>query len=456
MRNAKSPLSSPKALLAALLCLGCVQTWAAPDPTPGVSRVLFENVRIFDGTTNRLSPPASVLVEGNVITTIATAPITVPAEPVTRINGAGHTLMPGLIDAHVHLMFESLPQVALLTSDPGFVALAGGKAANEALLRGFTSVRDLGGPSFGLKRAIDTGLVAGPRIWPSGAAISQTGGHGDFRLPTDLPAREGDMSYAERTGASMVADGVDAVRKRVREQLALGASQIKVMAGGGVASLYDPLDVTQYSLDEMQAAVEAARNWGTYVTVHAYTPQAIRMAIQAGAKCIEHGQLADEPTVRLMAEQGVWWSLQPFLDDEDRNPYPEGSAGRTKQLQVSDGTDNAFRLARKYKIRTAWGTDTLFDPKGGARRGAKLSKLTRWYTPFEVLKIATADNGELLALSGARSPYPGKVGVVATGALADLLLVQGNPLADIRLVEDPDRNFLLIMKDGRIYKNVLP
>ena len=417
--------------------------------------VLFENVRIFNGTDDRLSSPSNVLVVGNVIKTISTTPIAAsPASTVTRIQGGGRTLMPGLIDNHTHIMFATVPQMVLLTADIGFVNVAAVKAANDMLLRGFTSIRDVGGPSFGLKRGIDAGLVPGPRIWPSGAFISQTGGHGDFRLPTELPARPGDHSYTERIGAAAIADSADMVRQRVREQLALGASQIKLMAGGGVASNYDPLDVTQYSVEELRAAVEAAENWGTYVTVHAYTPRAVRQALEAGVKCIDHGHLLDEATAKLMAEKGIWWSLQPFSDDKP-SALAEGSANRIKQLEMYSGTDTAYALAKKFKIKTAWGTDLLFNAENAAAQGTQLSKMVRWYSPGEVLKQATADNAELLALSGKRSPYAGKLGVVEVGALADLLLVDGDPIANIKLVEDPAKNFVVIMKDGKIYKNTV-
>jgi imidazolonepropionase-like amidohydrolase len=244
------------------------------------------------------------------------------------------------------------------------------------------------------------------------------------------------------------------VRKRVRELLALGASQIKLMAGGGVSSSFDPLDVTQYTVPELRAAVEAAENWGTYVTVHAYTPRAVRQAIDAGVKCIEHGNLLDEATAKVMAEKKVWWSLQPFLDDRP-SAFPEGSPNRIKQKTMFAGTDNAYALAKKFGIRTAWGTDNLFSAENDKGQNFNLAKMVRWYTPAEVLKIATADNAELLALSGPRNPYPGKLGVVEEGALADLLLVDGDPVADIRLVENPEKNFLVIMKDGKLYKNLL-
>jgi imidazolonepropionase-like amidohydrolase len=417
------------------------------------SATLFERVRIFDGKSDALSPPSNVLVVDNLIKTISAAPITAPADfAVARIQGGGRTLMPGLIDAHTHLMFETLPKTALLTADIEFVTVAAVRGANDMLMRGFTSVRDLGGPVFGLKRGIDSGLAIGPRIWPSGAFISQSGGHGDFRFPNELPALAGENTYSEKVNAAMIADDPGMVRKRAREQLALGASQIKMMAGGGVSSSFDPLDVTQYTTEELRAGVEAAENWNTYATVHAYTPKAVRQAIEAGCRCIEHGQLLDEPTVQLIAEKGIWWSLQPFLDD-DLPRFPEGSPQRLKELEMIKGTENAYALAKKYKTKTAWGTDILFDQEAATRQGHDLAKMVRWYTPFELLKMATADNAGLLALSGPRSPYAGKLGSVSEGALADLLLVDGNPLQDVSLIENPAKNFLVVMKDGQIYKN---
>ncbi|MEQ9690870.1 MAG: amidohydrolase family protein [Bauldia litoralis] len=422
---------------------------------PATSAVLFEDVRIFDGTSEALSGPSHVLVVGNVIKQISASAIT-PDEDVetTVIKGGGRTLMPGLIDGHTHLMMSNVPQLALLTADIGYVNIVAAKAAGEMLLRGFTSVRDMGGPVLGLKRAIDSGVTPGPRIWPSGAMISQSGGHGDFRLPTDLPAAPDAFSYSERIGAAEIADSPDMVRKRSREQLALGASQIKVMAGGGSSSNYDPIDVTEYTVPELEAAVGAAENWGTYVAVHAYTPRAIRQALEAGVRSIEHGQLVDEDTARQMAEAGVWWSIQPFTVD-DATAFAVGSSNWLKQQEVRHGTDTAYGFAKRFGVKTAWGTDILFDPAKAAEQGSFLAKMTRWYTPAEALRMATADNAELLALSGLRSPYQGKLGVVEEGALADLILVDGNPLETLGLVADPAANFDVIMKGGRIYKNAV-
>lgn len=446
---------TPASLLTAC-CLIVAATCAEAQQEPPAS-VLFEDVRIFDGKDDALSGPAHVLVRGNRIERISTAPIPVDRRADTRIiAGGGRTLMPGLIDAHWHAAMAAVPLLVLMTADVGYLNLVAGREAEATLLRGFTSVRDLSGPTFGLKLAIDQGIVAGPRIWPSGAMISQTGGHGDFRLPHEVPAaRNAPLSRGEALNGGVIADGPDEVTKRVREQLMLGASQVKLAAGGGVSSMYDPIDVSQYTEAEFRAAVEAAENWGTYVTVHAYTPRAIQTAVRAGVKCIDHGQLMDEATAKLMAEKGVWLSLQPFLDNEFSNTQktPEG---RAKQLKVYAGTDNAYALAKKYKLKTAWGTDILFDPRMTVNQGAQLATLARWYTPAEILRMATGTNAELLALSGPRNPYPGMLGVVAEGALADLLLVDGDPTTDIRLVADPAKNFLVIMKDGRIYKDSVP
>jgi imidazolonepropionase-like amidohydrolase len=324
--------------------------------------------------------------------------------------------------------------------------------ATQMLMRGFTSARDMGGPVFDLKSAIDEGKAVGPRIYPSGAMVSQTSGHGDSRLPSERSRRFfGMASKGELLGVNFIADGRDEVLTATRENLRFGASQIKVMAGGGAASAYDPLDVTQYTLDEMLAAVQAADDWGTYVTVHAYTPKAVRRAVEAGVRCIEHGQLLDEPTMQLLARKGVWLSLQAL----DEAPESQTADVKAKKHKVVEGTDNAFRWARKHKVKLAWGTDFMFAPANNKNQNADILKLRQWLSPFEALKLVTNDNAQLLALAGPRNPYPGKLGVVQEGALADLLLVDGNPLENLDLVGDPERNFVVIMKDGKIFKNTL-
>ncbi len=434
----------------ALLSLCCLSSY------PALSDTLFNNVRIFDGRSSALSAPSNVLVKDNRIERISASPIAADASTIV-ITGNGRTLMPGLIDAHWHTMLVRPNPAAAMANDVGYTTLVAADEASDTLMRGFTTIRDLGGPSFGLKRAIDEGLVAGPRIFPSGAMISITGGHGDFRQTYELPRTNGGpLSRVEEIGGAMIADGPDLVRQRAREQLMLGATQIKLTAGGGVASPHSPIDVSTFTEAELRAAVEAAENWGTYVTVHAYTPVAIQRSIAAGVKCIEHGHLMDEATARLMAEKGIWLSIQPFLDDEDAVQFPPGSIQQYKKAQVVAGTDRAYGYAKKYGIKTAFGTDILFSPNLAGRQNAMLAKLTRWYAPAELLKMATSTNAELLALSGLRSPYPGKLGVVEEGALADLLLVDGNPLETVGLISDPAKNFVVIMKDGKVVKNTVP
>jgi imidazolonepropionase-like amidohydrolase len=401
-----------------------------------------------------LTAPAAVLVEG---TTIARVTAAAGAPEVgggaTVVDGGGRVLLPGLIDAHWHAMFAVVSFQEALAGDVGYLTLLAAREAGATLRRGFTTVRDAGGPVFALKRAIDEGVVPGPRIYPSGAMLSQTGGHGDFRLPYEVPRSPGEpLSHAEQIGAVAIADGPDEVRLRTREQLRQGASQVKLMAGGGVASPFDPLDVTQYTAAEVRAAVEAAENWGTYVAVHAYTPRAIRMAVAAGVQSVEHGHLLDAETAALLAERGVWLCLQPFLDDADAPAVPDADR-RAKLAQLFAGTDTAYALAKRHGVRVAFGTDVLFAAGLAARQGAMLAKLARWYTPAETLTMATAGNAALLALSGPRDPYPGVLGVVREGALADLLLVDGDPLADLGLLADPERNLAVIMKAGRLVKH---
>jgi imidazolonepropionase-like amidohydrolase len=425
-------------------------------PSAAPASVLFQNVRIFDGKSDQLSEPRNVLVRGNKIERISKQPIPIDRRADTLlINGDGRTLMPGLIDMHWHAMLVRPTPTSGIADDVGYSNLVAGAEATDTLMRGFTTIRDLGGPTFGLKRAIDEGLVAGPRIYPCGAVITITGGHGDFRQLYEVPRKAGDpRSRIEQIGASMIADSPDEVRLRVREQLMLGATQIKLTAGGGVASPHSPLDVSTFTERELRAAVEAAENWGTYVTVHAYTPDSIRRAIAAGVKCIEHGHLMDETTAKLMAEQDIWLSTQPF-PPEMADAFPPGSTQRAKFAEVLTGMENTYTLAKKYKLKTAFGTDILFSPALAKRQGELLAKLTRWYTPAEVLTMATSVNAQLLSLSGKRNPYPGKLGVVEEGALADLLLVEGDPIANISLIANPGAKFLLIMKDGKVFKNTL-
>jgi imidazolonepropionase-like amidohydrolase/heat shock protein HslJ len=411
--------------------------------------ILFRNVRIFDGNSPQLSEISNVLVQGNLIAEISVDPIDVPTG-ATIIEGDGDTLMPGLIDAHWHAMLVGVPPDVNLS--PGYFNLVAGVEAEATLMRGFTTVRDMGGASFDLKRAIDTGLIPGPRIYPSGAMITVTSGHGDFRTFADLPREIGKLVRMEELGMAMVADSPDEVRMGVREQLMQGAVHVKLTAGGGVASPFSPLDVSTFTLDELRAAVEAAENWGTYIAVHAYTPDAIQTSIEAGVRVIEHGHLMDAETAQMIADNDVWLGIQPFHELLGAGLPPESSE---KFLTVLHATNHAYTLAKQYDIKMAFGTDILFSSLLAQAQGATLVQLERWFTPAEALQMATATNAELLLLTGNRNPYPGELGVVSEGAYADLLLVDGNPLENLALVADPEHNMLVIMKDGVIYKNIL-
>ncbi|MFP4209142.1 MAG: amidohydrolase family protein [Wenzhouxiangella sp.] len=431
-------------LIFLLVFAGLLPTAAAAD---AAGSVLFQDVRVFDGTSSALTEPLSVLVQDNRIAAIGSE-LDVPAN-ARVIEGQGRTLMPGLIDVHVHLTFSALSMPRLLSPDltPELAEAAAAEQAEAMLLRGFTSVRDMGGPVFGLKRGIDSGRYRGPRVWPSGATISQTAGHGDFRLPHERSRRFfGEPSRAEQMGATFIADGRGEVLTAVRENLRFGASQIKLMAGGGTSSAYDPVDVTQYTFDEMRAAVEATEDWGTYVAVHAYTPRAIGRAIEAGVRVVEHGQMLDEETLALMAERGIWLSTQVL-----RASMPDMDAQRVaKRAPVLEGQARLWPMARDLGVKLAWGTDFLFEPALNRQQNTNLLLLEEWFTPAEILKMVTHDNARLLALSGPRNPYPGQLGVVEPEALADLLLVDGNPLDNLALLGDPAQNFVLIMKDGQI------
>jgi imidazolonepropionase-like amidohydrolase len=261
-------------------------------------------------------------------------------------------------------------------------------------------------------------------------------------------------SPVEAEGVNVIADGVPEVLRRTREQLMKGASQIKIMAGGGVSSLYDALDTLQYTAEEMRAAVQAAADWGTYVCAHVYTPAGIRRCLEAGVRSVEHGQLADEATVRLMADAGASWSIQAFLADEDANPKSD-PVSVAKQCAVAEGTVRAFELGRRYPVRMTFGTDTLFSGEHARRMGRQLAKFTRFMPPLDALHLATGAAGELLALSGPRSPYDRALGVIAEGAFADLLVVDGDPAANLDWLETHDTSLRLIMKGGRIHKEAL-
>ncbi|MGJ7510819.1 amidohydrolase family protein [Variovorax sp. GT1P44] len=440
-------------MAASVATLGLPFRVSAQPAQPAPPRpIVLTNFRLFDGKGATLRDGLHLVVEANRIKSVASGAPAAP-EGAQTINCGGRVVMPGLIDAHWHALFAGLPLQMLLQGNLGYIHLAAAAEAERTLLRGYTTVRDMGGPAFAFKQAIDEGLIPGPRIYPSGAMITGSGGHTDMRPPSDLPRNPGTPSFMERSGAAFIVDSPDEIRLRAREQLAQGASQVKLVGGGGVSSPRSPLDLTTLTEAELRAGVEVAKDWNTYATVHAYAPTTVQRAIAAGARCIEHAHLMDETTAKMLADKGVWLSIQPFLSQEDTGPMSGGSL--VSALQVFAGTDNAYKLARKYKIKTAWGSDMLFNAALATRQGIMLSHLTRWYSNSEILTMATSTNAELLNLSGPRNPYPGKLGVIEEGAYADLLLVDGNPVENIALLADPGSSLVIVMKDGKIHKNTL-
>ena len=378
--------------------------------------------------------------------------------PVTVIDGGGRTLMPGIIGGHEHVGLPVAPgELTGPDYDWQYLAAASASGAKFYLDHGWTTLRETGGPSEGLRRAIDQGLIPGPRIYTAMQFISQTSGHGDMRSgyaaphPNDLPTEPWVNQEFFR-----LADGVPEVRRAVRESLRRGAVHIKVHAGGGIASQYDPIHTMQYSVEEMRAAVDAAADWGTYVMVHAYTDETVQRAIEAGVKVIEHGQLITEETAKLMAEKDIWLSIQiAFLGEE---PTPEqvalfGEVTAAKFRRVQKGVATAIGYAEKYGVKIAFGTDLY---------GPRLPEITKeftyrqkYFSNIEILRQATSVNGELLQLTGPLNPYAdGPLGVIKKDAYADILLIDGNPIEKLELLTDP-ANILVIMKDGKVYKNTL-
>ena len=427
---------------------------SAAEESAQEKQTLIKNVRIFDGVNLKLTGTTDVLIENNMIADIAANATASP--DATVIDGGGRVLMPGLSDTHVHLAFATLPEMAFLTGLPSYNYIYSVGDAEQMLMRGFTSVRDMGGDVFGLKKAIDQGRVKGPRIYPSGATISQTAGHGDFRFPNQKHTKFGGQIVPFVVqGQGLIADGVPEVLAAARENLRLGASQIKIMTGGGYSSPADPLLGVQYTYDEVKAAVDAASNWGTYVTMHTYFPESVNMALDAGVKDVGHGQLLDKKTLQRMAKEGVFLSTQPFTECSEPQLSDFSNA---KLAIVCKGTANVYKWAKEIpKLKVTYGTDMFFVPQETFDEQARMmERLLPWYQPGEILKMATSNAGELFKMSGPdRNPYPhGDLGVVKKGAYADLLLVEGNPLEDLAAVIDMS-NLKIIMKDGVIYKNTL-
>ena len=380
-------------------------------------------------------------------------------EGTVIIDGKQKFLIPGLSDAHVHLAMTLGVHNLRNKADWMYTSARAVKAAENFLMLGFTTVRDAGGPVIGLKKAIDEGIVSGPRVYPSGAFISQTSGHGDLRNPNEPNPYWADAAIhtMDAQGWSFVVDGVPEVLKASRENLKNGASQLKLMAGGGIDSDFDPIHSIQFTPEELNAAVQAAKDWDTYVTVHVYNSAGIIRSLNAGVKCIEHGHLINEEAMQLLKEKNAWlvpqswWTLRPELDPK------EHAAHKIKKMNlVKSGAVNEMNLAKKYKVNIAYGSDA-FGPLGGEHRALmEFTSRKRWFTSLEVLKQATSENARLFALSGKINPYnEGKLGVIEKGAYADLLIYENNPLEDVDVIVNYKENLKLIMKDGEIIKNEL-
>lgn len=470
-RRIPSALAAMTALgLGSMGALVVPEASAANSVDAAAVDLIITHARVFDGRSATLRGNAEIVIAGGRIVELRDASVDGTRRDSPRVVDAGNrVVMPGLIDAHIHPTIAVSIQ-ALRDNDPNYIVARSSVEARHILMRGFTTIRDMGGPAFGLKQAIDEGVLEGPRIFPSGAIISQTSGHGDLRGRLATPRRwTGEVDPLERLGYGLVADGADEVATAVREQLRLGASQIKLAAGGGISSMYDPIDSVQYFESELRAAVQAAADWGTYVAVHAYTPAAIRRSVEAGVRSIEHAHLIDDTTMKLIAERGVFLSPQAYVfggafapppavagAPPAPPPTPGQIAQREKSALVSSGLDRMMQLAKKHGVKVAFGTDVFGAPRVFAWESREFGARLRWFTPLEILRQATSVNGELLAMSGARNPYPGaRLGVIEPGAWADLLVVDGNPLEDIRVLEDPERNLRLIVKGGQIVKRTL-
>lgn len=433
----------------AVLALLSLQSYGQDAP----STILITNANIFDGT-DELVEGKDVLIKGNKIEQIAKGIVVTQDANTTIIDAGGRTLTPGFIDAHVHLSLQ-VNYAELTSIDEYYFAFKQADEAEKMLLRGFTSVRDMGGNTFSLRRAIDEGLVAGPRLYPSGGAIGQTGGHGDYRAANAVSRLDAlEPQPLTREGHTILADGPTQVLTASREQLRKGATQIKIFTGGGAASPTDPLDVVEMTNEEIRAAVQAAENWNTYVASHVYNVRGIRNAVENGVMSIEHANFIDEKTLDIVMEKGVWLSVQALVFVNTPEGLSPDVEARFKQALT--GLDQMFSLVNKkgYK-KIGFGTDVIADPALLARQNEEFTLRNKWFEPAEIIRQATSGNAELLAMSGPRNPYPDKLGVIEEGAYADILLIKGNPLENLELLTNYEENIQLIMKDGKIYKNTI-
>jgi imidazolonepropionase-like amidohydrolase len=448
--------TSRAALYSSLLVVAIVLASPAPSPAGEVEdSIAIRNVRIFDGRSEGLSGPSQIVVQGRKIVAISSDSSEAP-EGARVIDGGGRIATPGFVDTHVHLM-TALSMAKMSNASDWYLAAAAADNMRKMLQRGFTTVRDTGGADGSIARAVDDGLIDGPRVFPSGRGISQTGGHGDFRFgASPHPALDGIPFFRSFANLMVLADGRAEVLRAARENLKNGATQIKIMGGGGVTSEFDPLHVVQYTPEEVRAAVQAAENWGTYVVAHAYHDRSIRMLIDNGVRQIVHGHLLDEKTIKYAAKKGIViqaelvWSR---LNDEFGRRAGLGEERLAKNREIMDRSGPYFDLLKKYEVKTAFGTDIVGPHQEFQNREFTLR--AEHFTPVEVLRQATSEAYEVINMSGPLNRY-GRFGVIEEGALADILVIEGNPLQDISILERPGEVLRLIMKDGRIHKLTLP
>jgi len=412
--------------------------------------ILIKNAEVFDGTTDEIKKNRSVIIDGEYIKEITTDQIS--EENFDRIiDATGKTVIPGLVDSHVHLMFGD-GRLDELT-------VKGVRNAKNLLEAGFTTIRDAGGAVYGIKHGIDAGIIPGPRIFPSYAFISQTCGHGDFRETRAAGRLLGNI-YASPNllnGQSVLADGVDEVLKAVREQLFLGASQIKIMAGGGMSSKYDPVQTQQYTFEEMKAAVDAASDYGTYVLAHLYTNESIKRALRAGIKSLEHAHMLDDESAKIASDQGAFIVSCPNFGKTKKS----GKESPTKDYFKNQARENLIKaydtqteFINKYDLNIAYGTDFIDLFTQGVVKLDDLVTYGKRFGNYKALKSATGNAYELSKLTTYQNPYPeGKIGVLESGAFADLIVVQGNPLEDISVLADAN-NIRIVIKNGEIYKEL--
>jgi imidazolonepropionase-like amidohydrolase len=408
-------------------------------------KIVFQSARIFDGESETLREGVNVVVEGGVIHEISGRP---PSEDADKVDCGGRVLMPGLIDAHVHVYAAGLNVWRVTQSPVSYLAHFAAKFMRASLNRGFTTLRDVGGGDVGLALAIKDGLLDGvPRLFYGGRVISQTGGHGDFR-PGDHALDTGNYCGCSWQGDQLaaIADGPDAVRKAVREELRRGASHIKIMASGGVASPTDPLDRCQYSEEEIRAAVEETERAGSYVSAHCHPKEAVRRAAELGVKSIEHATLIDAATADYVAERGSFTVptmavIVGLFEEGDKLGFP--AASMEKLRQVADFGLASLEIMKRAGVKMGFGTD-LLGPLH-VRQSSEFILRAKVLPMIDILRSACAVNAELLGQKG-------KLGCIREGAIADLLVVDGNPLEDASLLGAGGEHLQVIMKDGLFHK----